>query len=487
MTFHTLPGSNPQDRNLLGGKAWSIQRMQSLGMPVPPAFVLGTDQCTAFYANQRQLPAAIIESLPQAIAWLEGITAKHFGSGQGVPLLVSVRSGAPASMPGMMDTLLNLGMNDRVQAALARATGAPGFAADARERFECQYRDIVGQAAPEDPWEQLRGAIAAVFDSWNSKRAQAYRRDRGLAQDGGTAVTVQAMVFGNLDERSGTGVLFSRNPIDGSPVPYGEWLRRGQGEEVVSGRRTPEALEALARQLPEQHAQLMKLTAELERDGRDAQDIEFTVEAGTLWLLQTRSAKRSPAAAIRLAVALKEEGLIDEELALRRIDSRQVEAVLAPHVDAAALAAATVLARGKQACSGVVSGVLVCNVDEAEQRALDGESIILARPTTDPDDVHAMSVVAGVLTELGGATSHAAVVSREIGVPCVVGCGEDSLMELDQRTVTLDAVNGVVYADALPIHTADSRENTDLELLTLWARQQAGGGESSLIELLQRR
>jgi pyruvate,orthophosphate dikinase len=295
------------------------------------------------------------------------------------------------------------------------------------------------------------------------------------------------MVFGNLDERSGTGVLFSRNPIDGSPAPYGEWLRRGQGEEVVSGRRTPEALEALAQQLPEQHAQLMKLTAELERDGRDAQDIEFTVEAGTLWLLQTRSAKRSPAAAIRLAVALKEEGLIDEELALRRIDSRQVEAVLAPHVDAAALAAATVLARGKPACSGVVSGVLVCNVDEAEQRALDGESIILARPTTDPDDVHAMSVVAGVLTELGGATSHAAVVSREIGVPCVVGCGEASLRGLDQRTVTLDAVNGVVYADALPIHAADSREHADLELLTLWARQQAGGSESSLIELLQRR
>lgn len=483
MIYHTLPGEAVKDRSLLGGKAWSIQRMQTLGMPVPPAFVLGTDQCSAYYENDRQLPGELISALPAAVTWLEQATAKSFGTGQGVPLLVSVRSGAPVSMPGMMDTLLNLGMNNALQKALAEATGSPEFAADARQRFEHQYREIVGCDAPQDPWEQLEGAISAVFNSWNSNRAQAYRRDRGLSEIGGTAVTVQAMVFGNLDERSGTGVLFSRNPLDGSPAPYGEWLRRGQGEEVVSGRRTPEDLESLARQMPEQYRELMELTATLERDGRDAQDIEFTIEAGKLWLLQTRSAKRSPAAAIRLAVALKEEGLIDEAQALKRIDARQVAAVLAPHIDAAAQAKAEVITEGKPACAGVVSGVIVCNVDEAEQRSLDGESIILARPTTDPDDVHAMSVVVGVLTELGGATSHAAVVSREIGVPCVVGCGEGSLMALDQQTVTLDAINGVVYSGALPIHAADAREHADLELLTQWAQRQTGR-QGSLVELL---
>lgn len=483
MTYHTLPGAAVKERDLLGGKAWSIQRMQLLGMPVPPAFVLGTDHCTAYYGNSRQLPEDVIAALPAAIAWLEQATGKSFGTGQGIPLLVSVRSGAPVSMPGMMDTLLNLGMNDAVQQALAEATGSPEFAADARQRFEHQYREIVGCAAPSDPWEQLKGAITAVFDSWNSRRAEAYRRDRGISADSGTAVTVQAMVFGNLDDHSGTGVLFSRNPLDGSPAPYGEWLRRGQGEEVVSGRRTPEDLQSLATQMPEQHRQLMALTKALERDGCDAQDIEFTIEAGKLWLLQTRSAKRSPAAAIRLAVALKEEGLIDEAQALKRISPRQVEAVLAPHVDAAAQAKAKVLAEGKPACAGVVSGIVVCDVDEAEQRALAGESVILARPTTDPDDVHAMSVVAGVLTEMGGATSHAAVVSREIGVACVVGCGEGSLMSLDQQRITLDAVNGVVYAGTLPIHAADAREHADLELLTRWARQHSGR-QGSLIELL---
>jgi len=483
MIYHTLPGTIVQGRELLGGKAWSIQRMQMLGMPVPPAFVLGTDQCDAYYANAQRLPGAVLQALPEAIAWLERSTNKSFGSGQGIPLLVSVRSGAPVSMPGMMDTLLNLGMNDAVEQALADATGSPAFAADARQRFEHQYREIVGRDAPAAPWEQLEGAIGAVFNSWNSNRARAYRRDRGLPDAGGTAVTVQAMVFGNLDEHSGTGVLFSRNPLDGSPQPYGEWLRRGQGEEVVSGRRTPEDLAALARQMPAQHEELMALTARLEQDGRDAQDIEFTIEAGKLWLLQTRSAKRSPAAAIRLAVALKEEGLIDEAQALQRIDARQVEAVLAPHIDMAAQARAKVVAEGKPACAGVVSGIVVCDVDEAEQRASAGEAIILARPTTDPEDVYAMSVVAGVLTELGGATSHAAVVSREIGVPCVVSCGEGSLRALDQQTVTLDALNGVVYAGALPIHAADAREHADVEVLTRWA-QHRSGRQGSLIELL---
>ncbi|QIL74032.1 pyruvate, phosphate dikinase (plasmid) [Diaphorobacter sp. HDW4B] len=482
-----LPGHHPTGREQVGGKAWSVYSMQKLGIPVPPAFVISTEVCARYEAAGNQLPQDIIDALPQALQWLESQTSKTFGGGDN-PLLVSVRSGAAISMPGMMDTILNLGMTDAVQTTLGKRTGSPEFAADVRERFTEHYQAIVGKAAPADPLEQLHGAIEAVLQSWQSQRARDYRRDRGLPESGGTAVTIQAMVFGNLGERSGTGVMFSRDPVNGSPTPYGEWLPRGQGEDVVSGRMTPQSLDALAEQQPEAHAALLKMSDTLERAGRDVQDIEFTIEAGRLWLLQTRSAKRTPAAAVRLAVALAEEGLITRSEALDRVTAEQVGQVLQPHVAPEALRSAKVLATGKLACPGVIAGLLVSDVDEAEQRALEGESIILTRHTTNPDDVHAMSVVAGVLTELGGATSHAAVVSREIGVPCIVGCGQDQLLPLGERWVTIDAERGEVYEGRLEIIDANAGEHADLQRLTDWARAESRASDDApLAQLLQSR
>jgi pyruvate,orthophosphate dikinase len=322
-------------------------------------------------------------------------------------------------MPGMMDTVLNLGMTDTVQEALAAATGNAAYAADTRRRFEEQYEKVVGEAAPAEPWDQLTRAVSAVFDSWQSDRAIAYRAERGIAGTGGTAVTVQAMVFGNLDDESGTGVLFSRDPMGASDDPYGEWLPRGQGEDVVSGSHDPLPLEAMAGSLPDCHDQLLAAARRLDDAAGAAQDIEFTVESGRLWLLQARKAK--------------------------------VHVATGPHIDPAARAAAVVLASGRPASPGIVTGVIVSDVDEAEQRALDGEAVILARPSTDPHDVRAMAVVCGILTEVGGATSHAAVVSRELDVACIVGCGSGVLTPLEGRTVTLDAGAGEVLDGALEI------------------------------------
>lgn len=467
MTILQLPCPDAVDRALIGGKALSIHKMQRLGIPVPPAFVIGTDVCNQFYLHDGQLPAGLLEQLPQAMSTLEYRSGKTFGHGSR-PLLVSVRSGAATSMPGMMDTVLNLGMNDQVEQALAAFTGDAAFAADTHQRFIEQFTHVVGHAPPQDPWQQLQAAVRAVFASWMSTRAVRYRASRGLDDKAGTAVTVQAMVFGNIDQQSGTGVLFSRDPNTGEDTVYGEWLTCGQGEEVVSGRRTPQSLQTLQALLPAVHAELMQATRQLEHDGADVQDIEFTVEAGKLWLLQSRAAKRTPQAAVRLAVELCEEGLISREQALARITPEHLQAALAPSIEPAALRHARKLASGKPACPGVVSGVLLTDVDQAEQCADAGESIILARPTTDPDDVHAMAAVAGVLTELGGATSHAAVVSRELGTPCIVGCGADSLMALDGQTITIDAVNGVVYAGRLAISAAVARDNPHLVKLQQW-------------------
>jgi pyruvate,orthophosphate dikinase len=310
MSVLALDASAGAGRDVLGGKAWGIAHMLRLGVPVPPAFVVTTDECARYHAGGDVVPADVLAALPAAMRELEAATGTTFGGGER-PLLVSVRSGAPTSMPGMMDTVLNLGMTPAVRAALGALTGDEAFAADVARRFEEQFESVVGTAPPADPWGQLHAAIAAVFASWRSRRAIAYRKDRGLPEEGGTAVTVQAMVFGNLDDRSGTGVLFSRNPLDGGGEPYGEWLARGQGEDVVSGRHDPAGLDALAREMPEVHRALLDLAARLEREARDVQDIEFTVQSGKLWLLQTRAAKRSAVAAVRLAVLLEREGVID--------------------------------------------------------------------------------------------------------------------------------------------------------------------------------
>jgi pyruvate,orthophosphate dikinase len=374
-------------------------------------------------------------------------------------------------MPGMMDTVLNLGINAAVEAGIASETGDARYAAETHHRFIEQYRKVVlrGQAqpVPADPWAQLRAAVAAVFDSWDSPRARVYRRNRGLSDVGCTAVTIQAMVFGNLDERSGTGVLFSRNPISGDAPPWGEWLTRAQGEEVVAGQRTPKPLDSLREQLPEVHAELMRATATLEADARDIVDIEFTVEWGRLWLLQSRVAKRSPQAAMRAAVAFAEEGLISKEQAVRRLGVEQVRQLPALRL-APQAADQRPLAVGEAACPGVARGVVVTEPELAEAQAGRGEEVILARATTSPDDLPGIIAACGLMTERGGSTSHAAVVSRELGRPCIVGCGPNTVTALAGQRVTLDGASGRVWAGNLAVEQIEEASSGDLHKLVEW-------------------
>ena len=380
---------------------------------------------------------------------LEAETGRRFGVPER-PLLLAVRSGAAVSMPGMLDTVLNLGMSEEIEAALARESGDTAFARDTHRRFHEMYSRIVLKAGidglppegsvetwraavaeagaagsvPADPRDQLLGAVRAVFDSWNGRRARRYRRHHGLPDDAGTAVTIQAMVFGNLGENSGTGVLFSRNPLSGAPEPYGEYLARAQGEDVVSGQRTPQGLDALASSLPDAHDALIDAARKLETLNRDVQDIEFSVQEGALYLLQTRAAARAPAAALRIAVDLVNEGTISTDDALARVSASQVRALLMPRLADGAAETAPLLAEGEGASPGVGIGAVVLDADTAEARGAAGEDVVLVRPTTSPEDVHGMVAARAVVTETGGATSHAAVVSRSLGVPCVVGCGE---------------------------------------------------------------
>ena len=401
-------------------------------------------------------------------------------------------------MPGMMDTVLNLGINDETEAALAEECGDPLFARNTHRRFLDLYAHIVlkadspapgnggdpakwreairattGIEVPHEPKAQLHGAVRAVFESWNSRRARRYRQHHDIPDDLGTAVTIQAMVFGNLDARSGTGVLFSRNPLTGAPAPYGEYLPRAQGEDVVSGKFTPKPLSALAHELPAAHASLLAAAQTLERAGRDVQDIEFTIERGQLFFLQSRAANLSPHAAARIAVDLVREGLIDEDAALRRITPDQVRILLAPHISPSALRSAHALASGEGASPGVGIGALVRDSDEAERRAQAGEAVILARPTTSPDDLHGMIASRAVVTELGGSTSHAAVVGRALGLPCVVGCGKGALEGLAGRTVTVDGRTGKVYDGALAIESPDESDHESLATLGAWAASRS--------------
>lgn len=470
---HALDGSCGLGREAVGGKAWSIDRMRQLGLAVPPALVVAATAGPGV-ARSGGLDAALWSDLLGALAAVEAETGRTFGSAQR-PLLLSVRSGAATSMPGMMDTVLDLGMDDAIEASLAAETGA-AFAADTRARFEEQYRRVVLQGGdgevPADPWEQLRRTVTAVFASWHSPRATAYRRHHGLSDDGGTAVTVQAMVFGNLDAQSGTGVLFSRNPLTGAPAPYGEWLAQGQGEDVVAGTRDPQPLDALREALPAVHAELLAATSLLEREGRAVQDVEFTVEAGRLWLLQTRTARCSPLASLRAAVDMAESGLITRSEAVARVSEeqlRQLSTATAVRGDASL----PVLASGVSACPGTAVGIVVCDPDEAEARADAGEDVVLARATTSPDDVHGIIAARAVVTELGGATSHAAVVSRELGRPCVVGCGVGTVTALEGRLVLVDGAAGTVLPASESTVLGTVRADRELELLRSWAAASA--------------
>lgn len=466
-------GDTPDlDPTLVGGKARSINRMRALGMPVPPAFVLSTEFCAGVNDNSGRLTETALNCLREGLSRLESTLDRRLG-GTDRPLLVAVRSGGARSMPGMMDTVLNLGMNETVEARLAEITGDPAFAADTHRRFREQFERVVGAQATGDPWKDLVLAAEAVFASWNSPRAQAYRTHHQISHDGGTAVTVQAMVFGNFDDNSGTGVLFTRNPLSGDPEPYGEWLPRGQGEDVVSGRFNAMHLDELEVRMPHVHTQLLELARTLEKHCGDAQDIEFTVEAGRLWLLQTRAAKRSPQAAVRIAVQLADEGIIERHEAVELVTDVQIAAATAPHVDPVAREQATLLASGVPACPGVATGRVVASCEEAEDLSDAGVPVILARPTTDPDDVGGMVVSVAIVTEIGGSTSHAAVVSRELGTPCVVGCGQGVIEALVGKTVTVDGTNGEVLEGELQRADGHGEEHESAARLREWSQTHA--------------
>ncbi|HUK08007.1 MAG TPA: pyruvate, phosphate dikinase [Stellaceae bacterium] len=467
-------------RNLLGGKGAGLAEMSNLGLPVPPGFTLTTDVCTHYYKSGKRYPDDLDNQVKSALAALEQRLATHFGDPAN-PLLVSVRSGARASMPGMMDTVLNLGLNDETVEGLAQRSGDPRFAYDSYRRFIQMYGQVVlgvdhhhfedllenhklddgktldtdldakdwrtvvsgykkivqrelGRAFPQDPQEQLWGAIGAVFGSWMNQRAITYRRLHDIPSDWGTAVNVQAMVFGNMGEDCATGVAFTRNPSTGANEFYGEYLVNAQGEDVVAGIRTPQhltvagksanksTLPAMEEVMPEVFAELSEVRRSLEAHYRDMQDIEFTVQQGRLYMLQTRTGKRTAAAALRIAVEMAENGLISREEAIQRIDPISLDQLLHPTLDPRA--PRTVLARGLPASPGAASGVVVFSAEEAEARAMKGASVILVRIETSPEDIHGMHAAKGILTTRGGMTSHAAVVARGMGRPCVVGAGD---------------------------------------------------------------
>ncbi len=431
--------------------------MRGNGLPVPPAFCITTEVGARYHADPEATMDAIWADVLNGIRRLEAATARTFGRGPR-PLLVSVRSGAAVSMPGMMDTLLDLGFNDAVEDALTRAATAE-FAHDTRQRFSRWYQRIVGSAPPEDPYLQLRAAIEAVFASWDSPRAVAYRSHHGLDDRGGTAAVVQAMVFGNINANSGAGVVFSRNPMTGARAEFGEWLPGGQGDDVVSGTLDVEPIAALRARLPAVYDELIAAARALERLAADVQEIEFTVEDGTLWLLQTRAAKRSAQAAVRLALQLHDDGLIDEAETLRRVAPSHVEALLQPSLQPETRLTATLLAQGLPAGPGIASGRAYTEVDAAIDAADRGEDVILVRNHTSPDDIHGMLVARGIVTETGGATSHAAVVSRELGRPAVVGCGSGVAAALAGKLVTVDGNAGEVRDGDLPL-AAWSEDNT---------------------------
>lgn len=479
-------------RELVGGKALSLWRMSRLGLRVPPAVVITTRSCAEYFSRGRTLSDELFEEIVSGIGYLEEKTGRRLGASD-KPLFVSVRSGAAVSMPGMMDTILNLGINETTEAALAAESGNPQFAADVRRRFSALYGKLVagcledledlpdtaavlqaiseetGSAVPDDPYEALRGAVCSVFDSSQSRRAKAYRAHYGIPDDIGTAVTIQAMVFGNLDDDSGTGVVFTRNPLTGSREPYGEYLPRGQGEDVVSGRVTPRPLSWLAENRPELHAELVSAAELLDREGRDAQDIEFTVQHGTLYLLQSRAAKRTAQAAVRIATAMVEEGSIDAATACSRVTAEQVRHLLRPAIDPDRIGDAEPIVTGTSASPGYAVGIAVGTAEEAQAKP----GSILVREATSPEDVHGMIAAAAVVTEKGGSTSHAAVVSRALDTPCVVGCGEGTSSALVGKLVTVDATGGRIYPGEIPGRATTVDDDEDLATLLRWARDLA--------------
>ena len=440
-------------KNLVGGKAANINVMATqLNLPVPPGFVVTTATCTAYLEHGRW-PAGLDEELREHMARTEAAVGRRFG-GTADPLLVSVRSGAPISMPGMMDTILDLGLNEATVDGLGTAAGDPNFAVDCRRRFRKMYHDIVGMEAPEDPWLQLRGAVEAVFRSWNGDRAQAYRRHENISDDLGTAVTVQTMVFGNRGSDSGTGVLFTRNPSTGDHALYGDIMFDAQGEDVVAGTHKTEPVSILDTRLPDVGRELREVADRLERHYADMCDIEFTIEQGKLWMLQVRVGKRTAQAALRIAYDMAEDPTfpLTRGEAVQRVADQLAHPPLVSHRRDGG---PKPLATGLPASPGVGHGEIVTSPDEAQKANEAGRKVILVRTATSPDDVHGMAVAAGVLTSLGGLNSHAAVVARGWGIPAVVGAdaiavGDSGITVGDQslacgEIITIDGSTGEVF------------------------------------------
>jgi len=447
-------------KDLLGGKGAGLAEMTRAGLPVPPGFTITTEACLKYYALGGKMPPGLMDAVHDAIHELERRTGKGFGDAKN-PLLVSVRSGARVSMPGMMDTILNLGLNDTSVRGLARNAGDVRFAQDCYARFKKMFEHIVGQKAPQDVYEQLDMAIGAVFNSWNSKRAIDYRRYNKISDDWGTAVNIVSMVFGNLGDDSGTGVAFTRDPSTGEKKLYGEYLRNAQGEDVVAGIRTPEKITDLEKSQPEIYRQFVEIANKLEAHYRDVQDLEFTVERGKLYMLQTRSAKRSAEAAVKIALDFLHEGAIDEREALKRVNASSLDQLFHAQIDPHEKY--QVAGKGLNASPGAAAGEIVLDPDTAVVRAKAGKKVVLVRTETNPDDVHGIIAAEGVLTAKGGATSHAAVVARGMGKPCVAGL--DALrIDLRTKKVTL---NGVTLKEGDEITIDGTTGNVIFKKLTL--------------------
>ena len=516
---------NGKMKELLGGKGANLAEMTSLGMPVPQGFTITTEACTQYYEDGQKINDEIQAEIMEYITKLEGITGKKFGDLEN-PLLVSVRSGARASMPGMMDTILNLGLNEDVVDVLAKKSGNPRWAWDCYRRFIQMYSDVVmevgkkyfeqlidqmkeargvtqdveltaddlkelagqfkaeykskiGVDFPTDPKEQLMGAIKAVFRSWDNPRANVYRRDNDIPYSWGTAVNVQSMAFGNMGDDCGTGVAFTRNPATGEKKLMGEFLTNAQGEDVVAGVRTPMPIQEMADKFPEAFAQFQDVCQRLENHYRDMQDMEFTVENGKLYMLQTRNGKRTAAAALKIACDLVDEGMISEQEAVAMIDPRNLDTLLHPQFDPAALKKAAPVATALPASPGAACGKIVFTADDAKAWAERGEKVCLVRLETSPEDIEGMVASQGILTVRGGMTSHAAVVARGMGTCCVSGCGAIKMdeankqFELDGRTyregdwISLDGSTGNIYGEAIP--TVDASISGEFGRIMAWA------------------
>ena len=518
---------NAEMRNLLGGKGANLAEMTNLGLPVPFGFTVTTEACTRYYEDGRTIAPEIMDEVYTALAALEKKVGKKFGDVEN-PLLVSVRSGARASMPGMMDTILNLGLNDVTVETVARLTGNERFAYDSYRRFMQMFSDVVmeiektkfdaifdgikeangckmdteltaenlkevvkgykalyrqekGEEFPQDPKVQLYEAIRAVFRSWDNPRAIVYRRKNDIPASWGTAVNVQSMVFGNMGDDSGTGVAFTRNPATGEKKLYGEFLMNAQGEDVVAGIRTPSPIQALAETQPAVYEQFKNIAETLEKHYRDMQDMEFTIEHGKLFMLQTRNGKRTAAAALNIAVDLVNEGMINEKEALMKIDPKSLDSLLHPGFEAAALKKAKAVTTGLPASPGAACGQLVFNADDAMAWKKEGRKVILARLETSPEDIEGRYASEGIMTARGGMTSHAAIVARGMGACCVAGCSEAVISE-ENKTMTingkvfhegdwisLDGSTGNVYGEAIP--TTEAGVSGNFATIMGWADQ----------------